>query len=235
MKHKLISFLICTSTLAQGVNLPIKYLIMSSIYQAGNLIKTRDFNNLIGRAGRPGMYTEGTIIFSDPFVYELKDYVNYNKYAYRWSQYKNLIMNTKQESENISMLMEMDDNIILNIINEYYNGNIESALSEYLLPFKESQREKEKIRIYDILSLLSPIENFIMSYLTKENLENNKENIEKIATETLGYYLSKDEQKENIIKLFIIIARFCLQKVPTPEKRYLYSENVFGVKDNETI
>lgn len=235
MKHKLISFLICTSTLAQGVNLPIKYLIMSSIYQAGNLIKTRDFNNLIGRAGRPGMYTEGTIIFSDPFVYELKDYVNYSKYAYRWSQYKNLIMNTNQESENISMLMEMDDNIILNIINEYYNGNIESALSEYLLPFKEIQREKEKIRIYNILSLLSPIENFIMSYLTKENLENNKENIEKIATETLGYYLSKDEQKENIIKLFMIIARFCLQKVPTPEKRYLYSENVFGVKDNEII
>ena len=74
-----------------------------------------------------------------------------------------------------------------------------------------------------------------MSYLTKENLENNKENIEKIATETLGYYLSKDEQKENIIKLFMIIARFCLQKVPTPEKRYLYSENVFGVKDNEII
>ena len=72
-------------------------------------------------------------------------------------------MNTNQESENISMLMEMDDNIILNIINEYYNGNIESALSEYLLPFKESQREKEKIRIYNILSLLSPIENFIMS------------------------------------------------------------------------
>src|SRR5699024_1148960 len=46
---------------------------------------------------------------------------------------------------------------------------------------------------------------------------------------------SKDEQKENIIKLFMIIARFCLQKVPTPEKRYLYSENVFGVKDNEII
>ena len=33
----------------------------------------------------------------------------------------------------------------------------------------------------------------------------------------------------------MIIARFCLQKVPTPEKRYLYSENVFGVKDNEII
>ncbi len=234
MKHKLLSFLICTSTLAQGVNLPIKYLIMSSIYQAGKLIKTRDFNNLIGRAGRPGMYTEGTVIFSDPLVYELKDYGNYSKYKHRWNQYRNLIMNTG-ESKNISLLMEMNDNTILDIINECYKGNKEKALSEYLLSFKEKEREKEKIRINNILSLLSPIENFIMGYLTEENLENNKENIEKIAAETLGYYLSKDEQKENIVKLFMIIAEFCIKKAATPEKRYLYSKNIFGVEDNETI
>lgn len=235
MKHKLISFLICTSTLAQGVNLPIKYLIMTSIYQAGNLIKSRDFNNLIGRAGRPGMYTEGTVIFSDPYVYTFKDYRYYNKYIHRWNQYKNLIMNTEQESDNMSMFMEMDDNVTLDIINSYYNGDIETALTEYLLTFEKSQREKEKNRINNIISLLSPIENFIMSYLTKEDLEDNKENIAKIATETLGYYLSKDEKKENIIKLFMIIAKFCLEKVPMSEKRYLYSENVFGVKDNEII
>ncbi len=235
MKHKLISFLICTSTLAQGVNLPIKYLIMTSIYQAGNLIKSRDFNNLIGRAGRPGMYTEGTVIFSDPYVYTFKDYRYYNKYTHRWNQYKNLIMNTEQESDNMSMLMEMDDNVTLDIINSYYNGDIETALTEYLLTLEKSQREKEKNRMNNILSLLSPIENFIMSYLTKEDLEDNKENIEKIATETLGYYLSKDEKKENIIKLFMIIAKFCLEKVPTSEKRNLYSENVFGVKYNEII
>lgn len=33
----------------------------------------------------------------------------------------------------------------------------------------------------------------------------------------------------------MIIAKFCLEKVPMSEKRYLYSENVFGVKDNEII
>jgi len=235
MKHKLISFLICTSTLAQGVNLPIKYLIMTSIYQAGNLIKSRDFSNLIGRAGRPGMYTEGTIIFSDPYVYTFKDNKKYSNYIYKWRKYKNLLLNMEQESNNISMLTTMIDDNILEIVNSYYNGDLKTCIKQYLSKIEEKQKEKEQNRLMNILDLLSTIENFIMSYLTNEGLEENKENIEKIAKETLGYYLSTDAEKENILKLFMIIAKYCLEKVPKAEKRYLYSENVFGVNDNELI
>ena len=66
------TFVACTSTLAQGVNLPIRYLIVSSIHQAGVKISVRDFQNLVGRAGRSGMHTEGLVIFSDPEVYDNK-------------------------------------------------------------------------------------------------------------------------------------------------------------------
>ncbi|VMF48688.1 DEAD-DEAH box helicase domain-containing protein [Streptococcus pneumoniae] len=65
-----INNVVCTSTLAQGINLPIKYLIISSVYQAGEAIKVRDFQNLIGRAGRAGKYTEGTIILTEPNIYK---------------------------------------------------------------------------------------------------------------------------------------------------------------------
>ncbi|HEV1171970.1 TPA: DEAD/DEAH box helicase, partial [Streptococcus pneumoniae] len=65
-----INNVVCTSTLAQGINLPIKYLIISSVYQAGDAIKVRDFQNLIGRAGRAGKYTEGTIILTEPNIYK---------------------------------------------------------------------------------------------------------------------------------------------------------------------
>ncbi len=58
-------FVICTSTLAQGVNLPIRYLIVTTDRQGQEEIKTRDFHNLIGRAGRAMKYTEGTIIFAN--------------------------------------------------------------------------------------------------------------------------------------------------------------------------
>jgi POLQ-like helicase len=68
MQHELIKLVVCTSTLAQGVNLPIRYLIVSGINQGADRIKTRDFQNLVGRAGRAGMHTEGLVIFADPRV-----------------------------------------------------------------------------------------------------------------------------------------------------------------------
>ena len=59
-----IKFIAWTSTLAQGVNLPIRYLIISNVYQNKERIKVRDFQNLIGRTGRAGIYTEGTVLLS---------------------------------------------------------------------------------------------------------------------------------------------------------------------------
>jgi replicative superfamily II helicase len=72
MKASLIKFVVCTSTLAQGVNLPIKYLIVTSVNQGKDRILVRDFHNLIGRAGRAGMHTEGSVIFADNAVFDKK-------------------------------------------------------------------------------------------------------------------------------------------------------------------
>ena len=88
MRNNLVRFVVCTSTLAQGVNLPIRYLIVTSIYQGVERIKVRDFHNLIGRAGRAGMHTEGSILFADPMIYdERKDH----KDKWRWNQVKKLL------------------------------------------------------------------------------------------------------------------------------------------------
>lgn len=70
MKEGLANFVVCTSTLAQGVNFPLKYLIVTSTRQGGEQILIRDFHNLIGRAGRAGMHTEGSVIFSTPSIYD---------------------------------------------------------------------------------------------------------------------------------------------------------------------
>ena len=70
MRQGLIRLIVCTSTLAQGVNLPIRYLLVTSPMQGRESIKTRDFHNLMGRAGRAGMYGEGTVIFTDHRLYD---------------------------------------------------------------------------------------------------------------------------------------------------------------------
>lgn len=95
MKKNLIRYIVCTSTLAQGVNLPIRYLIISSLYQAQEKIKVRDFHNLIGRAGRAGLYTEGTILFSETFVYSRR---NISKGKWRWRGYLEMLDSSNAES-----------------------------------------------------------------------------------------------------------------------------------------
>lgn len=54
--------IISTSTLGQGVNLGVSTVIFSTIYQAGQKLKARDFWNIAGRAGRAFVDHEGKIL-----------------------------------------------------------------------------------------------------------------------------------------------------------------------------
>lgn len=62
-----VRFVICTNTLAEGVNLPIRTLVLYSVQRrqksgrAVNLL-ARDIKNLVGRAGRAGSTTKGLVI-----------------------------------------------------------------------------------------------------------------------------------------------------------------------------
>ena len=55
----------CTSTLAQGVNLPIKTLLITGTRSGIDEMPSSDFINLIGRTARPGKYSEGSIVVVD--------------------------------------------------------------------------------------------------------------------------------------------------------------------------
>jgi hypothetical protein len=105
MKQGLIRLVVCTSTLAQGVNLPIRYLIITGAQQGAERIKTRDFHNLLGRAGRSGMYTEGTIIFSDPRIYDGR---HTSDERWRWSLTKALLDPSKSEECRSALLSVLD-------------------------------------------------------------------------------------------------------------------------------
>ncbi len=60
----IIKVLIATSTVAQGINFPISNLIIHSLqYGKNEYVEERNFWNIVGRAGRAGMDTEGKIIF----------------------------------------------------------------------------------------------------------------------------------------------------------------------------
>lgn len=76
LKNKYVSCVVCTSTLAQGVNIPIKYLLVTDVRNGFQLVKARDFQNLIGRTARAGIYTEGSIIVTDCKIYDQRNSKN---------------------------------------------------------------------------------------------------------------------------------------------------------------
>ncbi|MDR6127090.1 DEAD/DEAH box helicase [Sphingomonas sp. SORGH_AS_0438] len=54
--------IIATSTLSEGVNLPVNTILLPSIFRANEVLPAAEFANLIGRAGRPGVATEGSAL-----------------------------------------------------------------------------------------------------------------------------------------------------------------------------
>ncbi|MCE5212857.1 MAG: DEAD/DEAH box helicase [Deltaproteobacteria bacterium] len=65
----IISILICTTTLAEGVNLPIRTLVVhtvrryNSTEQRWEYLHNRSIKNIVGRAGRAGKETRGRVLF----------------------------------------------------------------------------------------------------------------------------------------------------------------------------
>lgn len=51
--------IIATSTLSEGVNIPVNFLLIPSVCRGQGVLNLQEFTNLTGRAGRPGVSTEG--------------------------------------------------------------------------------------------------------------------------------------------------------------------------------
>lgn len=65
LRKRDISLVVCTTTLAEGVNIPIKYLLLTTFSNGNSTMQIRKMQNLIGRTARSGIYTEGSAIITD--------------------------------------------------------------------------------------------------------------------------------------------------------------------------
>lgn len=232
-----INNVICTSTLAQGVNLPIKYLLVSSMYQAGSTIKVRDFQNLIGRAGRAGKYTEGIVILTEPNIYSLSE----NKW--KKQKYK-LLLNPSNSEECYSNILNIikfstktNSNVkevkydFWNLIMERYNNDAEyrmkiTSISSNLKKTKDPSLQDFKFKINQIEKILVSIENYIASMYTDEM------DTDSLAENTFGYFLGNEEEQKRIKELFILAKK----RLDTSSvKTKVIAKNSIGLHSSELL
>jgi POLQ-like helicase len=246
MKEGLAKFVVCTSTLAQGVNLPIRYLIVSGTMQGSETIKARDFHNLIGRAGRAGMHTEGTIIFSDPKLYDLR----YGRDSWRWDAATALLDPSRAEATESSLL---------EILAAFSNDNGRLTITIDIVPFlsravrspekafKSMSRLSKKYEEHKFseqglhrqlkkrLKLLEAVESYLMSNRGTEPFSTFLAQTEELAKQTLAYFLATAEKKEQLVALFRMLAEFVEEYQPEIDLQAAYGKTMLGVIDSQKV
>ncbi|PAQ05485.1 DEAD/DEAH box helicase [Mesorhizobium temperatum] len=228
MKTNRINFVVCTSTLAQGVNLPIRYLIVTGVYQGGERMLVRDFHNLIGRAGRAGMHTEGSIIFADTKVFDKK---RQRRERWRWRTAKQLLnpANSEPSSSSISAifgpfefgdpvrrvrinvevlhtLVFDDDTAVENTVNQM----IANTLGVPAKQFRQFLRERVQI-VHGIVSFLLAHLDFAEDGLAERAVN--------LAKNTLAHYLADEGQRAQFETVFQRIAERILAGAATEDSR----------------
>ncbi len=243
MREGSAKFVLCTSTLAQGVNLPIRYLIFTSIYQAGEMIKVRDFHNLIGRAGRSGMYTEGSILFGDPEVYDGR---RKRDERWRWAAVRRLI-EPKNSEPCASSLLSIFDPIsnakedlvlkefpIVTVLNAHLNDpeSLPKLIKEISEEHEASGFDVQTIqRQFDYkIRILSALESYLLSSACDVVPEEMSAYVETLAKETLAFHLASEEIRAQLIKVFLITSA-AIEKSGFPiEKRRAFGRTLLGLR-----
>lgn len=247
MRNDLVRFVVCTSTLAQGVNLPIRYLIVTSVYQGMERIKVRDFHNLIGRAGRAGMHTEGSILFADPVIYDKR---KIRRDKWRWEQVKELLEPSNSEPC-ISNLLSIFDAIksddekfiitmeALDFAKAYINDPDE--VTQYAARIaaqhgnKGFSRDGIERQVAWRISLICAIESFLLSHWDESEDGLSEADVTRLAEGTLAFFLADDQKKEHIRELFQLLAGNISANITDPARRKIYGRTLYGIRDAQAI
>lgn len=249
MKEALAKFVICTSTLAQGVNMPLRYLIVNSMQQGTDTISVRDFQNLIGRAGRAGMYTEGSIIFANSSLYDSR---KLPKEKWKWEMAKELINPNSSEACNSTIFKIFDTikngfwgknalEIImkpLDFVQAYIDNSIPKLIDDIMqhetitqnnldIGFKWEIVERQCREKIDIIK---NIEGFILANVDFQ--DNYETEIEELAKSTLAYYLGNIEQKKQVIELFKLLGKYILKSTQDTNQRKCFAKTLYGINEN---
>lgn len=188
IQNAVINLLICTSTLAEGVNLPIRTLVVHTIKrfdgEALRPIEQRSIKNIVGRVGRAGKETRGRIIFANNDERSVvEDVFNDNRMESAYGALFRLI-------ENLNRAVSRLDIQLSNEIFESQNNSF--------------------------LAIIDGIDTALIDLIPPEILvEDIEQYVEATIENTLAYqYCETDELQERIKEVFSLRAQHLQSEVP---------------------
>lgn len=235
-RSKALNVVVCTTTLAQGVNIPIKYLFMTSMRVAKNRMQVRSFQNLIGRTARSGMHTEGSVIVTDAKLYDNRN-DRKSGGVYKWQDCIKLFDGNEAEPCGSAILslvqgIVIDYQITINgeitaqyIIDHYSEPDWSSQhINSLVSAIHEKYPEKKTDGVIEAItahkSTLGAIENYLCfafsntEYVCKERIASD------ICKKTLAYYMANDHEKELLEQIFNVIALKISKLKPFQVQKY---------------
>lgn len=250
MQKGLIKFIACTSTLAQGVNLPIRYLIVQGVNQGKGRVKVRDFQNLIGRAGRAGMHTEGVVIFADSSIYDER---HGGGNGWKFDSAVELLSPNQAEGVTSSLLLlllpfplskksgwEFSASQLVALVADE-TGWMEWAdgLAAQVPRLEESDRKalaKELINdLRERRKMIHALESYLMSNRQALSGDAFVQLATELAQRTLAYSLATPEEAIKVQELFRLVAQHVEAMERSPVKQAAYGRTLLGAKEAKRV
>ncbi|WP_195923723.1 DEAD/DEAH box helicase [Clostridium tepidum] len=235
-KADVIDVLACTTTLSDGVNLPIKNLVLGSFTSYGGDYKLSisDFKNMVGRAGRAYIDTEGKIflVLHPEYYYDNKKYDYFEQLLFCESEETNVSSSIIEQFDNIySVIEQLEEVIEVSLLNvdksmldfidrlqvfifslyEEHMDSIESYSDLYKLLMNSLFAHQVDDEVLDKLNKICIKYYDFLNVLDKSVLERfNKTGLSFRSNQTLLQIIEEISKNENVFNLD-------LQTIITPE------------------
>lgn len=200
IEKNVINIVIATSTLSEGINLPFETVLIHNLYRGQTEVTTQEFINLIGRAGRPGLSTEGrclVLLYDQPTmpqnIKSKKRYKVLIEYLNNQNQEQNIKPHSPIEKLLSEILKRWLDISNSENIDDFYNWLEVTA-------YDDSIENDEAVIALDTLDGL--LISSIFEYETFNNSLNNvEENIKELWQNTFAKYVTEhdDELYQNML------------------------------------
>jgi hypothetical protein len=227
----------CTSTLAQGVNLPIKYLIITDVQNGSAEVKTRDFQNLLGRTARSGKFSEGSVLISDPSIfgeYGLNDYrrlLDKGQSEPCLSAITRLFDDLPVEMENGESLKIPGQEVVNLMLEGLAKRDASVVLVERIAATAGLSIAEAKQYALTRIRAFSAIETYVSGML-----DQSSDDIDAVSlsVSTFAYSMADDAMRELLMKLFKAICE-TLQDADTHLPLAIYSKTQMGIAKTELL